>query len=67
MNIGEMGPFKTMDPLKKVRVLYGFATLIAFVVNFGLQFAFKLDWAISLMVGLVALHGVVLLGRKYFL
>ena len=67
MNLGEMGPFKNMDLLKKTRFLYGFATLVAFTVNFGLQFLFKLDWAISLMVGLVALHGLVVLGRKYFL
>ena len=49
-----------------LNLLYFAAAMVGFAVNFGLHYRFGVDFAISLMVGLVAMHLSVVVGKKIF-
>ncbi|HUN10686.1 MAG TPA: hypothetical protein PLE50_00225 [Rhabdaerophilum sp.] len=49
-----------------LNLLYFAAAMVGFAVNFGLHYQFGVDFAISLMVGLVAMHLSVVIGKKIF-
>ena len=55
-----------MTPVNQMNLLYFVGALVGFAVNFGLNLGFGVDFAISIMAGLVAMHGTVVLGKRIF-
>lgn len=55
-----------MSPIKRDYLIYGIGTLIGFLVYLVLDRGFGVDFSIAMLVGFVAVHGSVILGRRIF-
>ena len=55
-----------MSPVSQMNLIYFVAALVGFAVNFGLHYGFGVDFAIAIMLGLVAMHGTAVLGKRIF-
>lgn len=55
-----------MSPVSQMNLIYFVAALVGFAVNFGLHYGFGVDFAIAIMLGLVAMHGTAVLGKRLF-
>jgi hypothetical protein len=54
-----------MSPVTRDYIIYAVATIIGFGVYFALHNGYNIDFSISMLVGFVATHGAVILGRRF--
>lgn len=54
-----------MSPVTRDYLIYGIATVIGFGVYFALHNSYAVDFSIAILVGFVATHGAVILGRRF--
>lgn len=55
-----------MTPVTRDYLIYGLGTIAGFAVYFGLHNIYNVEFSISILVGFVACHGAIILGRKIF-
>ncbi len=54
-----------MSPIARDYLIYGVASLIGFGVYLTLDWGFRIDFSIALLLGFVGVHASVILGRRF--
>lgn len=54
-----------MNPITRDYLIYGIATVVGFGTYFVLHNGYAIDFSIAILLGFVATHGSVILGRRF--